>query len=367
MRRCFAATAAVLTMAALPMDARAQQPVTATYGNTTISVGGGAQYLNLPDLNLTAIFTPTGRFVRHRTDGDIDDYGWVTGGEAATRLGFWGPMVVTGGIRGFFSELDVDDTKRCTTTPSAFCTVVIPTLPPPSITPGSFPGVTLKTKTSRDVDYWGGAAEIKIGNPAAPNIVPRLYRNDFFMIGADIRGFDQDNTVDGSVHVPLALPPFLNGPLYHYREQLDTTYTGGYIGLGGEYSLLSYLGLGLQDRLGLRSFITARAGLYSAEVDYDGHFIAQGPGHPPPSRLSLSGDELAFIGSITLETRKQFGPRTSLSLVTDYEYISYAPEMRYNNETAPTRIGDDDAWAIRTALRLNIGFGPSQLYEEPLK
>lgn len=59
--------------------------------------------------------------------------------------------------------------------------------------------------------------------------------------------------------------------------------------------------------------------------------------------------------------------RTSLSLVTDYEYISWASEMRYNTGTSPTRVDEDDVWAIRTALRLNIGFGPSQLYEEPLK
>jgi hypothetical protein len=38
--------ATALGLAALASAAQAQDPVTATYGNTTISVGGGAQYLH---------------------------------------------------------------------------------------------------------------------------------------------------------------------------------------------------------------------------------------------------------------------------------------------------------------------------------
>jgi hypothetical protein len=39
----------------------------------------------------------------------------------------------------------------------------------------------------------------------------------------------------------------------------------------------------------------------------------------------------------------------------------------YADFDRPTRIDDDSAFATRTMLRLNIGFGSSQLYEEPLK
>ncbi|HEX2447354.1 MAG TPA: hypothetical protein VHK26_04115 [Methyloceanibacter sp.] len=86
------------------------------------------------------------------------------------------------------------------------------------------------------------------------------------------------------------------------------------------------------------------------------------------SKLSKSNDELAFIGTISLETRKQIGPRTSLSLWTDYEYISSVPEIRYVSQLGDEiRIDEDDAFATRTMLRLNIGLGSQQLYEEPLK
>jgi hypothetical protein len=56
--------------------------------------------------------------------------------------------------------------------------------------------------------------------------------------------------------------------------------------------------------------------------------------------------------------------RTSLSLWTDYEYISSVPKIHYADEDG---IDDEGVFASRTMLRLNIGFGPAQLYEEPLK
>ena len=80
-------------------------------------------------------------------------------------------------------------------------------------------------------------------------------------------------------------------------------------------------------------------------------------GPPFSSRLSKSNDQLAFIGSVSLETRKQIGLRTSLSLWTDYEYISSVPQMHYADTNHPTRFSDDDVFASRTMLRLNIGLG----------
>jgi hypothetical protein len=104
------------------------------------------------------------------------------------------------------------------------------------------------------------------------------------------------------------------------------------------------------------------------------------------TRLGLDDDQAAFIGAASFETRKQFGSRTSLSLVTDYEYYSFAPEMRYVNADRNgcsdfpggptfdcpgtvnrTHISDDDAFEVRTTLRLNIGLGSAALYAAPLK
>jgi hypothetical protein len=198
--------------------------------------------------------------------------------------------------------------------------------------------------------------ELKFGRAEPVHVKPNLYRNDYFIIGADVRGIDQDNHLRGPIGT--------NFTDFSYKETLDTTYVGGYIGLGGEYSLGFLTGGGLYERLGLRTFIAGRAGLYNAETDYDGRFATGAFA----SKISESNDELAFIGTVSLETRKQIGMRTSLSLWTDYEYISSVPKMRYaNDDGRPTQIDDEGVFASRTMLRLNIGLGSQQLYDEPLK
>jgi hypothetical protein len=111
----------------------------------------------------------------------------------------------------------------------------------------------------------------------------------------------------------------------------------------------------------LRTYVNATAGLYNAETDYTGRFDYKFF-RTPTSNVSRSDDDLAFIGTVSLETRKQIGDRTSLSLWTDYEYISSVPKMKYAGPDGPTRIDDEAVFATRTMLRLNIGLGSQQLY-----
>jgi len=69
--------------------------------------------------------------------------------------------------------------------------------------------------------------------------------------------------------------------------------------------------------------------------------------------LSLSGDDITFIGSLVLETRKRIGWCTMPSLENEYGYYSYVPEMLYNDTdvsslvsqagmNSGTSIGEDD-------------------------
>lgn len=129
--------------------------------------------------------------------------------------------------------------------------------------------------------------------------------------------------------------------------------------------------------MGLRSLISLRAGVYDASTDYSGRFTPDGGS---TTHLGLSDDQVAFIGAASFETRKQLGPRTSLSLVTDYEYYSFAPQMKYvDADVTPgiafaggvrkTHISDDDAFEVRTTLRLNVALGalPPPTYNQPLK
>ena len=81
-----------------------------------------------------------------------------------------------------------------------------------------------------------------------------------------------------------------------------------------------------------------------------------------------------------METSKRIGQRATLSLKSEYEYYSYVPEMAYNQRDAAagfaglgaggqvgTVIGDDDAFSMRTSLRLTIKLGPDSVFEEPMK
>lgn len=346
--------------AALAPPAHAQDMTTATFNGTTIWVGGGFQYLSLPEIKFTGAgdVSPAGEITnfRHQKNSDFSEYGGGAGGGIETALGYWNGMRVTAGVKGFWTNVENSDRSSCRV---ATCIVIDPTG-----TAAAFGPPVLANKTDRDVDYWGGQVEFKFGSGQPVHAKPNFYRNDYFIVGADVRGIDQDNTLRGH---------FDGVFVYNYKETLDTTYVGGYVGLGGEYSFgfIPFVGSavkgvgGIYDRLGLRTFINARAGLYNAETDYDGRLAFPFAGFN--SRISQSNDELAFIGTISLETRKQIGMRTSLSLWTDYEYISSVPKLRYAGPDSPTRIDDDDAFATRTMLRLNIGLGSAQLYEEPLK
>ena len=221
-----------------------------------------------------------------------------------TALGFWGGYRVTGGVKGFWTNVDDNDRQTCR---RADCIIVDPTGEAFDFGPPD-----LVNRTSRDVDYWGGAAEFKFGRPAPVYEKPNFYRNDYFIVGADVRGIDQDIKIHGK---------FDGDPIFAYKETLDTTYYGGYIGIGGEYSFgfMPFIGSavkgvgGIYDRLGLRTFINARAGLYQADTDYDGRFAFDF--FDFNSKISKSNDDLAFIGTISLERRKQLGARTSLSLL----------------------------------------------------
>jgi len=346
--------ATFLGAAVLAQPAAAQDFTTATFAGTTIWVGGGVQFLSLPDINFTAKRQSNGSF-RRQTNSHSDwlDFGGSTGGGLETALGNWGGFRVSGSVKGFWSSVDDDHTTQCQGAPgSARCVVIDPTGASGAV------GAFLRTKTDRQADYWGGQAELKFATGAPKEVKPQIYRNDYFIAGFDVRGIDQDNRLRGT-----------QGPtnVFTFNETIDTTYTGGYIGFGGEYSFGFIPGVksvgGIYDRLGLRTYVNATAGLYNAETDYSGIFN-YGFVRSPTSRLSLSNDELAFIGTVSLETRKQLGARTSLSLWSDYEYISSVPKMQYAGPNGATRIDDEAIFATRTMLRLNIGLGSQQLYPD---
>ena len=349
LRPSFVLAATLLGAVAVAEPAAAQDFTSATYGGTRIWVGGGVQFLSLPDIKFVGKgSSPTDMRRQTNSESDWLDFGGATGGGIETALGYWGGMRVSGSVKGFWSEVETDNRSGCK---SQTCFV----FDPAGSGEFAFGPPKLTTHTSRDANYWGAQGELKFATGAPTEVKPQIYRNDYFIAGFDVRGIDQDNRLRGK---------FGSTDIYTYKESLDTTYVGGYVGFGGEYSFGFIPGVksvgGFYDRLGLRTFVNATAGLYNADTDYRGVTSFNFAGFN--SAVSKSNDELAFIGTVSLETRKQIGPRTSLSLWSDYEYISSVPQMRYADTNRQTTFSDDSVFATRTMLRLNIGLGSSELY-----
>ena len=362
---------ALLAAAAFPSIAKAQgAPAIQVVGGTTITLGGGVQWLALPDMNFTFKTDTDGAAVKRQTNGTMDNAGGAFTGSIETPFGYWGAMPVTGVASGFFANISNDTRRKCISSGSFECEAENIVDDPHQL--DSFGFDQFKTNTNRDVDYWGAGGEARFGRAAEP--VPDtggyLFRFAYIGIGGDVRGIDQNN------RLRLTGGGFGVNEL-KYAETLDTTYAGAFLSLGGEYNVLGYLGMG--SSWGLRSAINLRAGVYDASTDYSGRFSPDGGN---TTHLGLSKDQVAFIGAVSFETRKQLGPRTSLSLVTDYEYYSYAPQMKYvdadvvpgfrfEGGVSKTNISDSDAFEVRTTLRLNIALGgappAAPVYSEPLK
>ena len=342
-----------LAQTAIERDAALQDTAYMTVGQTVISLGGGYAYLTLPDTHFTFRYKDKGPgdTISKQKNDSFDEYGGGFSGSIATPLGSAFGLPWVGAVHGYWSSIENTNRNKCTTTNSSICAAsdIVDQPGPSTVSVGG----TLTSHTSRDVDSWGVAFELTTPHPR-PVILPGIMKSTHWGAAFDVRGLDQDLRIKGQTAG--------TSNLFNYRETLDTTYYGGYVTFGGEYSLFPSLYSGW----GLRSFIDLHAGIYGADADYNGRFTGKGIGG---SRLGLSDDEVAFIGGVKFETRKQFSPRASLSLLSEYDWYSYVPEMRYNDgdgrakgKVEQTQITDGDAFSQRTSLRFNIGLGPSRLY-----
>ena len=161
--------------------ARAQDMTTATFNGTTIWAGGGVQFLSLPDIRFVGVgSSPTDLRRQKNSESDWLDFGGATGGGIETSLGMWGGARVSGSVK------DLGPTKRPTTARLATIRHALSSIPPAVRSPSGRRRCV--THTNRDVDYWGGQAELKFGTGQPTEVKPTIYRNDYFIAGFDVRG-----------------------------------------------------------------------------------------------------------------------------------------------------------------------------------
>ena len=348
---------------ALSKPAAAQDQVSMQVGGATVSVGAGTAILILPDVNFTLVEDNSFSTTSKQKNSDIsDEYGWNISGSVEVPTSRERNAIA---VQGFFSRIEGDDSVVCDGVNGAVRCGWGPLIANGAIGPGKVGfanGDDTTVQTSRDVDHWGVAAELKCyqqgGGLKDPNPADRRRYTAFGLV---FREIGQDMAVRG-VHVQNP------ADILRYDENLETHYYGAYLAYGGDYS--PFLFRGLWSRLGLQSSFRLRGGVYYAETDYGGNYFDILGGTPQAQTLSISRNNAAFIGRLSVETRKKIGARMVLSLKSVYEYYSYVPDMTYNDVDvgAPgfdnrTRIGNDDAFSARTSLRLTIKLDPREIME----
>jgi hypothetical protein len=378
MRRSVYAVAAVaLASLALAAPARAQN-ASMQVGNATVTIGGGIAALTLPDvptmLTRTTNTVPFPVLESYKFSDDFENkYGWNVNGSVAVPVTGAGADEIA--ASGFWARIKDNESFACNggLGPQIDC-LVAPLVDNPAIQQvnGSLALNSVSGQSERKVDQWGGSLEAKWFLASGPFAATRAMKPQYLALGADVRGIYQN--IDATMNSTT-------GATFAYNESLDTTYYGAFLAWGGDYAPI-LLG-GIWNALGLQSSFRLQGGVYYADTQYSGNLVSTGPiiggGGNPTSSLSLSNGNAAFIGGVTLETRKQITPRTNLSLKSEYEYYSWVPKMAYNNTdrgpaniAGPDRqdgtvIGHDDAFSMRTTLTLTIGLGPDELYQSAPK
>ncbi len=343
----FLLTALVFTVPA----AQAQDSGSTTIGKTTITIGSGVTFLSLPEAESMvtrgqnfSLFFPV--YETYKFSDDFEEIGWNVNGSVAVPVG-WATL----SLNGFWARFKDQNSFLATPQPTQ-AVLITPLVDNPAIqqVQGTVAGVGyILADADREVDQWGGALEMKWG-------LDTSFADWNLAVGVDVRGIYQDLDAD-------MFGTFGRSFLVSYKEDLDTTYYGAYLAWGGNYAPFLF------ESWGLEASFLLRGGVYYAYTDYDGTLVNSGPiiggGGDPTSSLSLSSDDAAFIGGITLGIRKRLGTRAILSLEGGYEYYSFVPRMSYNTvDQGPlsitggrefgTSIDSDDGYSLSAGLRLTI-------------
>ncbi len=320
------------------------------FANKLVTASFAYGHLILPALSMTTITDPfltqslrriedhDGHFGGPRIDFAIGDIsGRRTDGAYATWLN----------LKGFYGHYDVTQRSTCNFTLAFDCVFINIQDPNLAAINNTGPFGRLSTRTRRQVHHFGGAIEAPLGRQVIagslkdpePTTLPSLFK-----FGLSIKGILQDNdlfAIDVSVPDPV-----------DYREELDTYYYGAYLGLEKHY------GLGR----GLTLSVNAEAGLYFAETDYHGRYLAFFPVGGGANFVTDQGvadlrhEQASFIGTLRLDLNKTFD-WGNVGVFGEAEYYSYAPSVRYNdNDLAGGPPFDLVGAQVGTQLRADSAF-----------
>jgi hypothetical protein len=152
----------------------------------------------------------------------------------------------------------------------------------------------LNITTRRDVSYYGLAVDGRLGSGTPGGLMDGVLSQEGFpfKLGLAVRGINESanlTSVDPAVSLPVM-----------YKENLDTLYTGAFVGVEensalGEGSMMS---------------LDAKAGLYYANTEYRGSYNGYSFLFPvgyfqEASAVNSSLDRGSFIGTVRFDLKRQ--------------------------------------------------------------
>ncbi len=316
-------------------------------------------YMFLPGMDMIAVTDPfLTRTNAHVTThhGHVDGYKISLNLGEMTAPGIYDPEDQKLTFKGFYGHYKKKDIATCNYTTRFDCLFINVTdanLVDDNNT-GAF-GRLLST-TNRAVDHWGISIESPIMRALTPGSLkdgPPVITKSPWKLGLAVKGIVEKTdlyAIDTSVPDPV-----------DYDETLSTHYWGIYASYNRRHKLRQDMHLDL----------TAEGGLYYADSDYKGVYLAYypiggGAYALDRGRAEDSHQQEAFIGSIKMDLVKDMG-WGNMSLTGQAEYYSYAPRMRYNDDDRAgggvldinggnegTSIGDGYAFSFSLGGRVNI-------------
>jgi hypothetical protein len=292
------------------------------------------------------------------TNGEGSLNGWRTDAGLANFANgaLPGGQLVSFGMSGFYAGYGGTTHSRCMYSLTTDCAIVNIADLSSSMPDNTGPFGNLNITTRRDVSYYGLAVDGRFGSGAPGGLMDGVLSQEGFpfKLGLAVRGISETanlTSVDPTVSLPVT-----------YKENLDTLYTGAFVGVEGN----SALGEGWMVSL------DAKAGLYYANTEYRGSYTGYSFLFPvgyfqEAGAVNSSLDRGSFIGTVRFDLKRQL-PWGMVGAFAQGEYLSYVPRMVYNNNDqadgvlwggiagnqAGTRIASEGALNFTTGLNISI-------------
>ena len=325
-----------------------------------LSVSGGYSWFGLPDMKmLTVVGGPFfDQALGQQTNGDGNMNGWRTDlrlASFATGALPDGPPI-SFGISGFFANYQGTTNSRCMYGASTDCLIVNIEDSNSAMPNNTGPFGNLKVTARRNADYYGVAVDTRLSGLTGGGLkdgLPVQYLSPF-KAGVAARAINETANL-------TSIDPLVSSPV-RYKEQLDTHYLGGFVGVEEKAAFGDGWTIGAD----------ATAGLYYTDTEYQGRYngytaIVPAGYFQDSGSVNSSLNKGSFIGTVRLDLKRELVWGT-LGVYGQGEYLSYVPRIAFNNNDQATgvvwggvagtqngtHVASDSALNFTTGLSLSV-------------